>query len=126
MAEATLTSKRIWEDTGATFLARILGDDGAAIVQADFGSISYAVFEEDATAAVVSGSLTVSDVVFDTYQTDARWTVDSTGYNFRHTVAASVFSTGNAAYRIEYKFEPTGDEPFYAVLQAITVETRTG
>lgn len=60
-------------------------------------------------------ALTVSAVIFDTLQTDARWTIDSTGYNFRHTPGASNFASGDRRYRIEYVFDPVSGENFALV-----------
>ena len=126
MASTTVTTKTIFEDTGATLMSRIVGDDGEYIEQGDFGTITYAIYIDGTTAAVDSGTLTVADVVYDALQTsDARWTVDTTGYNFKHTVAATIFDTGDATYRIEFKFAPTGVEPFFVVFKVVTVEIRT-
>ena len=125
MAEATITEKIIFEDSPAQCLARVVGNDGSAIQQGDYGSITYAVFEEDTTTAIATGTLTVADVVFDAYQTDARWSVDDTGYNFRTTIAASDFTAGDGVYRIEFLFSPTGQEQFFVIFQVTTIEVRT-
>ena len=98
------------EDSAAQVLARVLAD-GVAVVQADISAISYSVFDHSALGDPVVGghdgvALTVADVVFDTLQTDARWTKDATGYNFRHAIAGTAFPTGGHRYRIEYTFTP--------------------
>mgnify|MGYP000105578392 CR=1 FL=1 len=109
----------VWEDTGHSLMARIIGDDAANIQQSDISSIAYSVFDLSDTATVVtSGSLTVSNVIFDTLQTDARWDADSTGYNFRWDIPASLFPTGGKDYRIEIAFTPTGGEVFHVVAEA--------
>ena len=82
----TPTRATIYEDTGVTCMSRILGDDGAAITQSGTSAITVAVFKNTNTAATYTASLTVADVVFDSYQTDARLSEDSTGYNFRYAV----------------------------------------
>ena len=125
MPDATITESIIFEGSSPTILARVLGNDAAAILQADYGDITFEIFKNSSTTAAVTGTVTVSTSVFDSYQTDARWSVDSTGYNFRHSPAATVFADGNASYRIEYKFAPTGEEPFWLVFLVTTVEVRS-
>lgn len=93
------------EDTAATFMARIYASDGAAAQQADVSSITYDVFDTyDGTQIADDVSLTVSAVVFDTLQTGGPWTLDSTGYNFKTTLAGTRFPTGGRTYRVEFKF----------------------
>lgn len=93
------------EDTAATFMNRIYASDGAAAQQADVTSIAYSVFDlYDASTVASAVSLTVADVVFDTLQTGGPWTLDSTGYNFKATLAGSRFPTGGRTYRVEFKF----------------------
>ena len=77
------------------------------------------------TSAVSTATLTVADVVFDTYQTDDRWHADATGYNFRHDIAASVFVTGGHTYQVEYKFTADGGEVFHILgrVQAAPIMT---
>jgi hypothetical protein len=95
------------EDSIFTIMARIHGD-GANLVQADISSISYQIFYTDSdTAHTGETSLTVSTVVYDTLQTDARWTVDSTGYNFRHDVSDGVLVDPERRYAFEYTITMT-------------------
>lgn len=106
-------------------MARILGDDAAAITQSGTSAITVAVFKNANTTAVYTASLTVADVVFDSYQTDARWSKDSTGYNFRYAVVASVFDTGDATYTVEFKFTPTSGSQYFVIYEIDTVEVFT-
>ena len=121
----TPTRATIYEDTGVTCMSRILGDDGAAITQSGTSAITVAVFKNTNTAATYTASLTVADVVFDSYQTDARWSKDSTGYNFRYAVVSGVFDDGDATYRIEFKFTPTSGSQYFVVFEIDTVEVFT-
>ena len=105
----------VWEDGDVTCLARATLN-GSNITQAVISSIARKVFDLDSTTpttAVDSSSVTVASSVFDTLQTDGRWSKDSTGYNFRDTVAASVLSSAHR-YRVEYVF--TGSNGEKAVL----------
>ena len=120
---ATLTSPTcatIWEDGGATLMARIVGGAGTTITQATITSIARKTFDLNGLTpgtAVETSAPVVASTVFDTYQTDARWTVDSTGYNFRDTIAAAIFATGNHRYRVEYAFTPTAGAVFWVVFE---------
>ena len=119
------TNATIYEDTGITCMSRILGDDASAITQSTTSAITVAVFKNASTSATYTASLTVADVVFDSYQTDARWSKDSTGYNFRYAVVASVFDAGDATYRAEFKFTPSSGSQYFVIYKINTVEVFT-
>ena len=126
---AIVTKGMIFEDSGTTLLARILGNAGTPITQASLSSISYAVFDlqgADPATAVQTGTLTISAVVFDALQTsDPRWTVDDEGFNFAHAAPASWFNESTHTYRIEYKFTPASGEVFWAVFTLTTIGIMT-
>ena len=121
----TPTRATIYEDTGATCMARIVGADSTAITQSTTSAITLAVFKNSSTVATYTASLTVADVVFDALQTDGRWTKDSTGYNFRYAVIASVFDDGDATYTVEFKFTPTSGSQYFVIYEIDTVEVFT-
>jgi hypothetical protein len=106
------------EDSGFSLMARIKGQTGSNITQASISTITatfYNIDDEDAPVAIGSpASLTVASVVFDTLQTDSRWTKDATGYNFRYDVPATRTGTP-CKMRVEIKFVPTTGEPFHDV-----------
>jgi hypothetical protein len=86
-------------------MARIVGLDGEYVAQADISTITYEVWESvdsGGTQIITSQSLTVSTVIYDTLQTDARWAVDDTGYNFRFDAPAASFPAGNKTYLALY------------------------
>ena len=104
------------EDSGVRWMARILGQSGSAIVQADVSSIAYSVYDKsDTSTATTTGTLTVGDVIYNTLQTDSRWGKDATGYNFGWNVPASIFAAGNKTYRIEVKITPSSGEAIHIV-----------
>lgn len=100
-------SAEVHEGSPAVLLGRITGLDGARILQADIDTITRKTFDtstKPGTTAVDETTLTIGDAISDTLKTDARWTVDATGYNFEDTVPASVLVTGGHVYRVEYEF----------------------
>jgi len=103
----------IYEDSGAYLMARVLGGDGSAVQQSDISSIAYSVYDMDDTSSPGTGSLTVANVVYDTLQTDSRWTTDTTGYNFGWSAPASLFATGDRVYKVEVLFTPASGEVFH-------------
>ena len=122
------THATIMEDGGATMMARILGADAAAIAQADFGNISVRIYDQNASdpsATVATATLTVATVVFDAYQTDARWSVDSTGYNFADVRPAASFPTGGHTYDVEYEFDPTAGDNYFVTFSLFAQPVRT-
>lgn len=115
----------VWEDGGATTLARILGLDGDLIVQADVSTITCLVYDITSAASIITPTVTVASAVFDTLQTDARWSVDTTGFNFSYALPATAFPTGEHDYRIEYKFTPASGAAYFVVYQVHSREVYT-
>ncbi len=110
------------EDGGATLYGRVTARDGTGtsvtgegkcLKQADLSTITFAVYDlSDSThTAVATGSLPITDVIFDTLKTvsdDPAWRGDSTGFNFRYDAPATWFPNGNRQYQVEVKFTTTG------------------
>lgn len=107
----------VFREGAAILLARIVDAADIPITQGSASAIEYSVFElnqfdpEDLT--VVAGhdgvALDPADVLFDTLQTDAAWTVDATGYNFRHDLGGSggePFPRAGACYQVRYELTP--------------------
>ena len=109
------------EDSTFTLLARV-HVDGMIWVEADVASITYKVWDmTDSSTTIASGSLVVADVVHDTLQTDAIWSVDATGYNFEHKVASTVI-TEPGMYRIEHKVTLDSGDVFFLTPYEIKAE----
>ena len=98
--------------------------DGVNATQSVLSSITWKAWDErDTATAHASGTLTVSSVVFDTLQTDGRWSADATGYNFRHDITQATF-TDPGRYLIEYTVTMTGGNSFIAGPVAVQVQDR--
>jgi len=101
-----------YEQHGFIILARIYGEDSVLLQQSSVTSIEYDVwrignersFEQrlgltqtlfNETPIKISGpdTLVVADTIFDTLQTDERWNVDDTGYNFAAAMPASTLES---------------------------------
>jgi hypothetical protein len=120
MPEPTIHKVTAWEDASVTLLARVSGNSGAYITQASLTGISTKVFDGE-TQQGTTITETVSSVVFDTLQTDTNlWDVDTTGFNFKTTVAASYFPSGGKVYRVEVVFDPSSGDDFPAVFDVTT------
>lgn len=119
-ASVTIHSAAIFEDTSLTVMARVKGHSGTNITQASISSITCSVYTDngDETGTLVtSPSVVVSSAVSDTLVTDdPRWTVDTTGYNFIHTIPSAAFPTP-VRHRVEYKFTPASGDPFFLVVK---------
>jgi len=98
--------------------------DGVSATQSVLSSITWKAWDEQNTGTVhASGTLTVSSVVFDTLQTDGRWSADATGYNFRHDITQATFTTPGR-YLIEYTVTMTGGNSFIAGPVVVNVQGR--
>lgn len=117
----------IWEDQDLVVMARVKGVDRQLIIQSTLSSISVTVTdlsngEQVSTALAPS----VASTVFDTLQTDARWTKDRTGYNFRYTIPGTYFPSGGRDYWVEVEFTPASGSVFTAAWQVSVHERRAG
>jgi len=102
------TTGFVYEDSTFTLMARF-EVDGSNGVQADCVSIQMKAWNApDFDNTVLDAALTVSSVVFDTLQTDGRWTRDSTGYNFLYDVADSICTEAGTLYLFEAVIETSG------------------
>lgn len=108
----------VFQNGATVFLARVRDSEGDYITQASVSSITYEVYDiDDSDEAVDSGTLTVADVVYDALQTDSRWTVDVTGYNFAAELDGDAFPKGNKDYQVEFLVTPASGNPFYIAYQ---------
>ena len=117
----------VFQNSGALFLARVRSSSGSYVTQATLSTITCRVSNMTTGVAVtvISPTITISTSVFDALQTDAYWTQDTTGYNFKHAMPATAFPTANNVYRVEYKFTPTSGAVFYVEFQVTALETLT-
>ncbi len=121
MANAVATQARVFKNGTATFMARVVGAGEAAITQTDLASIVHSVYTLDPAdpdaQTVVEGhdgvALVVTDVIFDTLQTDSRWTADTTGYNFLYEIDVSsneAFEVRGAQYLVHFGLTPNSGQ----------------
>jgi hypothetical protein len=121
MADAIDIYGTAFKNGSATLLARVVGHSGANIVPADLSTVHYTVYllddqDPDSRTAVANHTnvaITVADCVFGTLQTDPIWTVDTTGYNFRHALSVSAhqaFTIAGRNYLVEYRLTPVVGE----------------
>ena len=114
---STDTYGTAFKDGSVTCLARVVGHNAAAVTRTDISSIEYSIYlleadDPDSRTAVTGHTDVALDkisVVFDSLQTDARWTRDTTGYNFRHTInvaASAAFTLAGRDYLVEYRLTP--------------------
>lgn len=128
------------EDGSATVLGRLTARNGTGaatgvagegnwLKQADVSTITCAVYDLDSatpSTAISTPTVTVSSAVLDTpVTTTVLWTVDTTGYNFIHDLAATAFPTGSRRYSVEYKVTLTGGAVLWGVYEGQARPVRT-
>ena len=124
MAFAAIEKAVVWEGSTPVLMARVVGSNNIAIKQADLNNVDYRV-DEAGTQIVDTTALTIADVIFDTLQTttsDAAWTRDNTGYNFRHQLAAADLPDGDTTYLVQFRFKDAANLPSYVVFELKTKE----
>lgn len=94
----------------ADLMARIVDATDTPLQPSDVSSISYTVYLVDSTTEVESpvngySSLTISATtcIYTALQ-HTGWDEDATGYNFKHTVAASALAITDTTYHVVYLF----------------------
>jgi hypothetical protein len=117
MAEARDVYGTVFKNGSASFLARLRGADGAAVKPSDIARIQYSVVllddrEPDASTPVTGHTgvaVEVGDVLFAELKTDAAWSRDSLGYNFKHALdvaAHPAFPIAGRSCRVVYSLVP--------------------
>ena len=123
---ADLVRGSCWEGCNFTCMARMEGADAAAITQSSVSSIDGKVFDKNSsTDTETTLTVAVATSVFNTLQTDARWDVDATGYNFRFTVPGSSIPDGGKTYIVEYVFTMADGSIEAAVFEIVAKELRS-
>jgi hypothetical protein len=107
----------VFQNSSAVFLARIENVQGVPLTQASLQAAGYSIWalvpdEPNAPVAVAGQAnvpLSVEEVIFNTLQNDAAWTVDEVGYNFRHELDVSeheAFTEVWRTYQVRYELLP--------------------
>jgi len=121
MADAVDIYGTAMKNGSATLLARVVGDDAQPLVQADVASAKYNVYllddrDADGRTAITGHTdvaLSVGGLIFDSLQTDALWSVDETGYNFRHVLDVSTsqaFTVAGRRFLVEFELTPASGQ----------------
>ena len=104
-----------WKGGGFSILADALDSQGNPIKQAALSSITRKVFDMSGstpTVAVSTSVVSISGTVSDTYLTGKGWNVNTTGYNFRDDLPATVLAANDHKYEIDYEFVPVSGAAF--------------
>lgn len=116
------------EDAPVTYLARVRDTAGTLLTEAAVTSIAckvYRISGDDAPELIDTLAPLASESVYDTLQTSEIpdvWDLDETGYNFKHVLPGSLFSSPLTSYRVEYRVTPVSGEAF----PLRPLEVRTG
>ncbi len=107
----------VFKDATATFMARVESSAGVNLDQAAVATIQYTIREislvdPGVQRAIIGHENVLLDktaVIYDVLQNDSTWTVDATGYNFRHEIDVSqheAFSQAGEVYQVRYEIVP--------------------
>ncbi len=117
----------IWAGDTPSCRDRITDADGVNLTQADVATITRDVVDASRGKSLqLAQSVTVASVVYDTLQTDAMWTVDTDGYNFKCTVPGSLLPHAGRIYRVRFNITTTGGTLFYSNWEFHTHESLPG
>lgn len=122
MGNVVATPFSVFENSSGLLMARVDNWAAGYITQAIFGTAKYTIYlldkdypDDPDTRTVVENhedvALTVTDVVFDTLQTDDVWGArDATGYNFKHQIDVKTnqaFEIAGRQYLVVVTLVPT-------------------
>jgi hypothetical protein len=115
------------ENSAVVLMARVSDVSGTDIVQSDIESITCNVYDSTTGVLLANPTYDVADVIYDTLQTDSRWTADSTGFNFAAVIPASALSSGSQRVRVEFLIVPADGgtdttTQFYIIYELSVVE----
>lgn len=126
-----------WRQDGtALILGRLVASNGSGdatgvpgegrwVEQADLSSIVCGVYEAGSETPVVSPSVTIASVIFDTPVTDrVLWDRDQIGYNFLHTLPVTAFPSADKTYTVQYTFTFAGGTVAVAQISGQALRTR--
>jgi hypothetical protein len=102
----------ISEGNPATILARIQDQFGVPISQSQVTSISVAVWNVETSTLIATTTPSVSSCVFDSFQTDGRWSIDAIGYNFAANIDGTSFNVGDNVFQIQATITPITGDPY--------------
>ena len=117
MAVAKDIQGTVFKDATATFMARVESSAGVNLDQVAVATIQYTISEislvdPGVQRAIIGHENVLLDkmaVIYDVLQNDSTWTVDATGYNFRHEIDVSqheAFSQAGEVYQVRYEIVP--------------------
>lgn len=117
-------TQAVFEDSALFLMGRGRAPGAAYMLQADISAINLQVYQKGRPATIIDAQdPSPAAVIFDALQTDARWTKDATGYNFRYQTLVTQLPRGNRTYVFEFKFTPTAGGPvFHAVFEVPTLD----
>lgn len=127
MASTDLIKAVVWENMGASLMARVEDNDGTDITQAAIASIARKVFDNRDTDgdAISTSAPAVDATIHDTLQTGGGWSKDEEGYNFRDDVDDDVFIVAGREYRVEYVLSPTSGADLFVGFLCTCMATRS-
>jgi hypothetical protein len=117
-----MTRAIIMQGNPCTVLARVIGGDGNAITSADIATVAWTVYDVDAQQQTDTGSPDVDDCIYDTLQTDGRWTTDSIGFNLAVDIDDTAFPVGGDCYQVRITLTPVSGDPYSVVAMIQTRE----
>lgn len=113
---SVVIKSQVVENSPAVLLRRVAGSNGVNLTQSDVTSISVKVYNALDASLVATVTPTVSSSVYNTLQTDSRWTEDATGYNVALSLAGTCWPEVGT-YQVEALITPVSGNPFYLLWQ---------
>lgn len=123
MAGSDITRSVIWQGMPVALMARLRNPAGVYVTQASLSSIGYTIFDLGSSTPATptaSGTLTIASTIFDALQLDARWTIDSIGYNWLWLAPGALFPNQATEYRVKILLTSTDGNQYPAVYQLTT------
>lgn len=100
-----------WIGGSPVLMARVTGNLGVPVTQATVASINRTITNKSTGVVVSSDALVVADTIYNTLQTPAAWTYDTTGFNFSDQPPAEDIDEADVTYVVVYTLTMTTGQP---------------
>lgn len=105
-------------------LCRLKDTSGSYATQSTFSGIVLDIYDVDDpdNLVVPQVTLVVASTVYNTLQTDSRWTVDNTGYNFAYATLSTHTPRPDTQYRLKFTCTQTDGRQLKFVFEIPTFD----
>lgn len=107
----------VYENQDVTTAARVVDQYGEVLVATDLSSdlVDLRVYDMSTGQPTLVASVNDISGTISSLTVDGLWTIDATGYNFKHVFDSGSYLKGGKTYNLEYTLHTDSLGPIYVV-----------